>query len=156
VTSQVIPALDNMNVRTATIEDVDKVIELYSGYDRPPDPKPPAKDIEAIFDSITSTGYLAVAEIGGNIVGTYAMYICPNLARGGRPFGIMENVIVSAAWRRKGVGRALMMHAKDSARVAGCYKLMLCTGRDRIGNHSFYEACGFVGNKIGYQVRYVA
>lgn len=144
-----------MNIRAATFEDVDKVIELYSGYDRLPDPKPPAEDIKAIFDSIAFTGYLAVADIGGDIVGTYAMYICPNLARGGRPFGLIENVIVAVVWRRKGVGWALMIHAKDSARTAGCYKHMLCTGRDRAGNHSFYEACGFVGNKIGYQVRYV-
>ena len=132
------------------------MLDLYAGYNRPPDPKPATKDIQAIFDAIAATGHLTVADIGGNIIGTYAMYICPNLARGGRPFGVIENVIVSAAWRREGAGRALMLHAQDSARAAGCYKLMLCTGQGRPGNLRFYEACGFVGDKIGYQVRYVA
>ena len=131
------------------------MLELYADFNRPTDPNPPAQDIQAIFDAIASMGHLAVAEIGGNIVGSYAIYICPNLARGGKPFGVVENVIVSAAWRRKGVGRALMMHAQDSAKAAGCYKLTLCTRQDRPKNHRFYEACGFVGDKIGYQVRYM-
>jgi GNAT superfamily N-acetyltransferase len=79
---------------------------------------------------------------------------CANLAKSGRPFAVVENVIVATAWRRKGIGRALVEHAVAAAREAGCYKLMLATGQESMRNRQFCGACGFSGDKVGFQVRY--
>jgi GNAT superfamily N-acetyltransferase len=143
-----------MQVRLARIEEAERIIALYCEYDRPTDPPLATGRAAEIFEQISATGHLAVAENDGQIVGSYCLYICPNLSRGGRPFGVIENVIVAAASRRTGVGKALMEHAKQSAVAANCYKLMLNTGCMRPENHLFYMSCGFVGDKLGFQIRY--
>lgn len=143
-----------MQIRPAHIDEAERVIALYREYDRPPDPPIAPEDIEAIFAAISRSGVLVVAEQDGQLVGSYSLYICPNLSRGGRPFGVIENVIVSATSRRTGVGKALMKDAQARAIAANCYKLMLSTGCMRMENHLFYMACGFLGDRLGFQIRY--
>lgn len=143
-----------ITIRHATIDDAKKILDLYAEYNRDPDPRPAAESIKRIFESIAAAGYIAAAESNGTLIGTYTMYICASLAHGGKPFAVIENVIVSAESRRMGIGRKLMDHAQDSARQAGCYKVMLSTGAGRPRNLQFYEACGFKGDKVGYQVRF--
>ena len=145
-----------MQVRHAEVSEVPAVVELYRGYDRQSDIDVALLELQRHFEELNRSGYVAVAVVDRTIVGTYSMYFCSNLARGGRPFAVVENVIVAAADRRQGIGRALMAHAKQSAREKNCYKLMLATGADRLENIKFYEACGFSGNKVGFQVRFGA
>jgi ribosomal protein S18 acetylase RimI-like enzyme len=145
-----------MIIRAAQVGEIAAVVALYRGYNRPPDEDIPLVELERRFDEINRSGCIAVAVADGNVVGTYSMYFCSNLARAGRPFAVVENVIVAPAARRLGVGRALMEHAQQSARDRDCYKVMLATGVDSTRNIKFYEACGFVGNKIGFEVRYGA
>jgi GNAT superfamily N-acetyltransferase len=47
-----------------------------------------------------------------------------------------------------------MEHAKDYAQSKGCFKITLQSGAKWEGNRSFYEACGFSGDKRGYQIRF--
>jgi GNAT superfamily N-acetyltransferase len=115
-----------------------------------------SREIESRFAEINLSGFVAVAVIDSVIVGSYSMYFCANLARAGRPFAVIENVIVVPSIRRRGIGRALMAHAQKSARDKDCYKVMLATGASRPENIKFYESCGFVGNKVGFQVRFGA
>ncbi|MDR0780385.1 MAG: GNAT family N-acetyltransferase [Pseudomonadales bacterium] len=143
-------------IRLARVNEILAVVELYRGYGRPPDHAIDLVELENRFDQINRSGYVAVAVVGAAIVGTYSMYFCSNLAHGGRPFAIIENVIVASKARRQGIGRALMAHAQQSARDKNCYKVMLATGAQHSQNIKFYGACGFVGNKVGFQVRYGA
>ncbi|AOV15980.1 hypothetical protein BJI67_01815 [Acidihalobacter aeolianus] len=145
-----------MDIRHARIEDAETVVQLYLGYDRPPEPAIAPADLVRLFADITRTGYIAVADDDGEIVGSYTLYFCASLARGGRPFAVIENVIVAAHRRRQDVGRALMAHARDAAHDAGCYKVMLATGARRPQNLAFYESCGFSGDKVGFQIRFDA
>jgi GNAT superfamily N-acetyltransferase len=143
-----------MIIRLAQLTEVAAIVELYRGYNRPPAVEIELAELKRRFDEINRAGYVAVAMIDETIVGTYSMYFCANLARAGRPFAVVENVIVASSARRQGVGRALMEHAQQCARARDCYKVMLATGVDSERNIAFYEACGFVGNKIGFQVRF--
>jgi GNAT superfamily N-acetyltransferase len=145
-----------MIIRPALINEIPAVVELYRGYDRPSDQAIDLVELEKRFDQINRSGYVAVAIVDETIVGTYSMYFCSNLAHGGRSFAVVENVIVATNARRQGVGRALMAHAQQSARDKNCYKVMLSTGAQRPQNIKFYEACGFTGDKVGFQVRYGA
>jgi len=79
------------------------------------------------------------------IVGTCYLNIIPNLTRQASPYAVLENVITDPNFRRRGVGKALMHAAMDTAAEAGCYKLMLLTGRDE-NVHRFYLSCGFEGD----------
>ncbi|MEC5399395.1 GNAT family N-acetyltransferase [Uliginosibacterium sp. H1] len=141
-------------VRHATGDDLAAVLELYDDYDRAPEPRPADGDALRILSALRAQGALLVAEHDGCIVGSFSLYLCASLAHGGRPFAVVENVIVSAPARRTGVGRTMMRHAQEMARAAGCYKLMLCTGRAE--NVGFYEACGFRNDKFGLQMRFAA
>jgi len=57
-----------------------------------------------------------------SILGSYALLIMHNLAHQGTPSAIVEDVVVSEPYQSHGVGRAMMQHAMEQARQAGCYK----------------------------------
>ena len=72
-----------------------------------------------------------VAEAGGRICGAATLIIVPNLTHQGRPYAIVENVVVDETQRGAGFGELLMRHAIEAARRAGCYKLSLTSNRRR-------------------------
>ena len=74
-------------------------------------------------------------------VGSCILAIIPNLTRGARPYGLIENVITHPDHRRKGIGTRLLRHALEIAWSQRCYTVMLLTGRE--GLHGFYEQAGF-------------
>jgi hypothetical protein len=47
-----------------------------------------------------------------------------------------------------------MKEAQSIAKQAGCYKVALMTGSNRISTIKFYESCGFIGNIKGFQLRF--
>lgn len=77
------------------------------------------------------------------VVGSYALLIMHNLAHGGAPSAIAEDVVVRADRRGQGIGRRMMIHAVDQARLAGCYKLALSSNQQRQRAHAFYESLSF-------------
>lgn len=84
-----------------------------------------------------------VAEVDGAIAGTYGLIILDKLAKRGIPAGIVEDVAVVPAYQRAGVGRAMMEHAREQCRIAGCYKMMLSSNLKREAAHRFYDSLGF-------------
>lgn len=146
-----------MDVRPVRREEVDGVLQLIDEYDRPTAPRPTAEEVRAIYTSITSSGGCVVGAFIDNVLaGTCTVNICPNLSWSGRPYAIIENVIVSKTYRGKGIGKAILHYAKTHAQEVGCYKAALMTGSKDPATHSFYEGAGFMGSKLGYQVRFNA
>jgi ribosomal protein S18 acetylase RimI-like enzyme len=76
------------------------------------------------------------------VVAMVTLHLLPNVTYGGRPYGLIENVVTDAAWRGQGHARAAMQAAIETARQAAAYKIMLLTGHanEAIG---FYEKIGF-------------
>ena len=93
-----------------------------------------------------------VAESSSRLVGTYGLMAMDNLGHDGAPVGIVENVVVDAAWRRRGLGRALMDDAVAHARAAGCYKLVLASNDALREAHAFYEALGFARQGVAFSL----
>ena len=56
------------------------------------------------------------------IVGVLTIVIVPNLTYGGRPWSMIESVVVRQEWRRKGIGKKLMDFAIDLAEDNHCSK----------------------------------
>lgn len=81
--------------------------------------------------------------IDANPVSTCVLDIIPNLTRGARPYGLVENVVTHRDFRNLGYGTALLGHALDVAWKAGCYKVMLLTGRTDPAVFRLYEKAGF-------------
>jgi GNAT superfamily N-acetyltransferase len=69
--------------------------------------------------------------------------IIPNLTRGCKPYGLVENVVTHRDFRRKGCGTAVLQYALRHAWSRRCYKVMLMTGRKDEGTYQFYESAGF-------------
>lgn len=73
--------------------------------------------------------------------------IVPNLTRGCRPYGIVENMVTHAGHRNKGYGKAILAHALAHAWAARCYKVMMLTGKKDEATARFYEGAGFDGDE---------
>lgn len=94
---------------------------------------------------------LFVASVEGSFAGTYALIILDNLAKRGAKAGVVEDVAVLPEYQGRGVGRAMMEHAREECKRAGCYKLTLSSNLKREAAHRFYDALGF--ERHGYSFR---
>jgi GNAT superfamily N-acetyltransferase len=92
---------------------------------------------------VSSSFQLFVALAHGEIAGTYSLVIVPKLGKRGRPSGVVEDVAVAPRRQGQGIGRAMMEHALEHCRQAGCYKLALSSNVKRQDAHRFYESLGF-------------
>jgi GNAT superfamily N-acetyltransferase len=92
-----------------------------------------------------------VAERRGQIIGTLDLLVVANLTHDAQPWAIVDNVVVDAACRRRGVGRALMDDAVDRAARAGCYKIELLPHESRPGARDFSTTMGFSDSADGFR-----
>ena len=142
-----------MIVREATEADLPAVLRLYA---EPELDAGEAIDLEratAIFARLRAyPDYrLYVAELDGRVVGTFTLIVMENLSHGGARSGLVESVVVHAAQRSRGIGAAMMEHARAHCRAAGCYKMALSSNLKRERAHAFYDGLGF--ERHGYSFR---
>jgi GNAT superfamily N-acetyltransferase len=145
--------MDTTTIRPAGDADLAGVLALYRHL-IPEDPLPDPARAAAAWSTLLTSGLTTVfvAESGGRLVASCMLAIIPNLTRGARSFGIIENVVTHPGQRRTGLGRAVLSAAVDAAQQAGCYKVMLATGRDE-DTLRFYEHCGFKRGKTHFEIR---
>lgn len=141
-------------LRPADLGDLPGLLALYADLN-PDDPPMDAATAQAHFAAILAqpgmTIYVAVKD---NIpLASCTLVVVPNLTRAGAPYALIENVVTAESARRTGLGRAVLKHAVDAAWQAGCYKVMLLTGRSDTGAADFYTKCGFRQDKAGFQIR---
>jgi GNAT superfamily N-acetyltransferase len=144
-------------IRDARPADIARLLELYlqlsaSSQHPEQDVRPTSSEHYSALERITGdpNSALFVLEQDGRVVGTYALYVMPNLSHGGRPFAIVENVVVDDTLRGQGLGRLLMDHAETRARAAGCYKVALTSNVKRVPAHAFYQSIGFEPTHKGF------
>ena len=121
------------------------LLELYKFLHESDAPLPAIEKVEAIWNEIQSSEnikYYGVFE-SGKLISSCTISLIPNLTRGCRPYGVIENVVTHKEYRGKGYGRAVLNKALDHAWKNGCYKVMLMTGRLNEGTFKFYESVGF-------------
>ncbi len=101
----------------------------------------PDRKAAARIVASAATRQLAAAAEEGRIVGllSVALYDVPS----GRKAWI-EDVVVDAAWRGRGVGEALVREALALARREGVAQVMLTSNAAREAAHRLYERIGFV------------
>ncbi len=145
---------DTIALRKAGPDDLPHLLRLYRALN-PTDPVLTEQDADAPFRAMLGQPGLIVflATDGAIPVATATLLVVANLTRAARPYALIENVVTLQTHRGRGYGRAVVRHAVESAFAANCYKVMLLTGRDDPAIHGFYESCGFVQNKTGFQIR---
>ncbi|MBF0498215.1 MAG: GNAT family N-acetyltransferase [Deltaproteobacteria bacterium] len=132
-------------IRPASISDLDQLVgllwELFS--------------IEADFDfdesrqrqGLTrlladSRGGLLVAESAGRVVGMCSVQTLISTAEGNR-VGLVEDVVVTAVQRGRGIGQALVAALEKWARDNGLTRLQLLADRTNAPALRFYEKLGW-------------
>jgi GNAT superfamily N-acetyltransferase len=138
-------------IRHAQRDDLPALLALYAEL-HPDDPALDAQTAEAVWERIASHDgrMVLVAETASGVVGTIDCFVAPNLTRGARSIMFIENVVVAAAHRRRGIGGRLLDHAVGIARSSRCYKAQLISAAGPPA-HVFYEAQGFTASVRGYR-----
>ncbi|MCK1362660.1 GNAT family N-acetyltransferase [Bradyrhizobium sp. 199] len=142
-------------VRSATDRDLLDVLNLYRHL-HPHDPPLETAAAERVWATLLSSSFMnvIVAQAAEALVSSCTLAIVPNLSRGARSYGVIENVVTHADYRRRGLGRRVLAHALDLAWQADCYKVLLATGSKRETTLRFYEGAGFLrGGKTYFEVR---
>jgi GNAT superfamily N-acetyltransferase len=87
------------------------------------------------------------------IAATCMLVTAPNLLRGGKRHGFLENVVTHPELRGRGHGKAVVQAALEHAWATDCHHVLMQSGRADPRVHAFYEALGF---RPGLRVAYVA
>jgi GNAT superfamily N-acetyltransferase len=144
--------LPPFTVRRATATDIPALVELRIAFDLElhgeiltgPDDEHRAR-IDAYLRAHVPDGRFRVwvADAAGGVVGMAGLIVIdrPPHPRSRRaPEAMVFNVMTTPAWRRRGVGRAIMEAVIAGGRALGCRRLLLRTSDD--GSH-LYAALGF-------------
>jgi GNAT superfamily N-acetyltransferase len=143
-------------IRPARPDDLPGVLALYRHLHFQ-DPVPDLAAAEGAWSALLSSGMTIpfVADVAGLLVSSCTLAIIPNLSRGARPCGVIENVVTHSDYRRGGLGRAVLRAAVDRAWSVNCYKVTLATGSKQETTLAFYEAAGFRRDgKTYFEVRH--
>jgi ribosomal protein S18 acetylase RimI-like enzyme len=147
-------------IRLATEADLPRVVELLAQLapdvpDREDTGSPLPYSYHLVFREMQQgRQQLLVAEVRKKVVGSLALVIVSNLSHKGTPYAIVENVIVDEKQRGKGIGEALIKHAIEEARRAGCYKVSLTSNKRRKDAHRFYERLGFGRTHEAFRINF--
>lgn len=139
-------------IREITPIDLTGLLQLYTQLHDNPMPEE-TEELYALWEGILAdeNHHIIVAEEKGRIVSSCVCVIVPNLTRGQRPYGFIENVVTDKEYRGRGLATACLNYAKDLARKENCYKLMLMTGSKQEETLRFYERAGYNRNdKIAF------
>jgi GNAT superfamily N-acetyltransferase len=144
---------EKLIVRHIEPQELDALLALYTQLHRKDAPLPGKSELNTTWAGITSNPLLhyIVGELNDRIVSSCTLAIIPNLTRGARPYGLIENVVTHVDYRKRGFGTAVLQYALQLAWKANCYKVMLLTGSKEDSVFRFYEASGFErGIKTGF------
>ena len=109
--------MTNMNqafiARQISKDELDDLLELYTHhlFSTSDAPLPPRTEVQSLWDNIFDNQMLHyfVVEYEGRGVSTCTLTIIPNLTRGARPYGLIENVVTHKDFRGQGFSKALLI-----------------------------------------------
>jgi GNAT superfamily N-acetyltransferase len=150
-----LPGAEMPTARLAQASDLESLLDLFR-VSEVGSIADPAERTERIWSKTLAREGLAlfVSESGARIAATCMLITAPNLLRGGRGLGFLENVVTHPEHRGQGHGRAVVQAALTEAWARDCYQVLLQSGRKDARVHRFYESLGFEpGLRIGYVAR---
>ena len=140
-------------MRTIQLDELDQLLALYAHLHATDDALPEAEVLRERWEEFIADPRMRcfVVELHGELIASCTLAIIPNMTRGTRPYGLIENVVTHRLYRRQGYGRAVLQAALEHAWQQGCYKVMLLTGSKQEATLHFYEGAGFQrGVKTGF------
>jgi GNAT superfamily N-acetyltransferase len=140
--------------RFARVSDLPRLLALFAASEVSAAAQSPAR-VESIWHATLEQEGIAVfvSDDGDRIAATCMLITAPNLLRGGRRHGFLENVVTHPSLRGRGYGKAVVQAALTHAWAKDCYHVLMQSGRADPRVHAFYEGLGF---RPGLRVAYVA
>jgi GNAT superfamily N-acetyltransferase len=96
---------------------------------------------------------LFVAELGGDVVGTFQVMFNRTLTGRGGLAMVIEAVQTRSNMRGRGIGAAMIEHAVAEAGRRGCRLVQLASNMARADAHRFYERLGFSRSHFGFKMK---
>jgi len=126
-----------------TVDDLPALAGLYDQLVKEKTDRDRMKEIFINMDK-RDDYYLLGAKTENNLlIGSIMGILCLDLLKQGRPFMVMENLIVDSKWHGKGAGKMLLAEIESVARKRNCIFIQFCSSSYREAAHKFYEACGY-------------
>ncbi len=86
--------------------------------------------------------YILVAEAEGKVIGFISFMTRKTIIHSGL-CGLIDELVVSKKYRRKGVGKELIKAAVEECRKLRCCEVELSTESTNVNAREFYKHCGF-------------
>jgi ribosomal protein S18 acetylase RimI-like enzyme len=141
--------------RAATAADVPAIVALLAddvlGAAREA-PGDPAYALAFAAIAADTNQLLAVAELGGRVVGCLQLSVIAGLSHRGAWRGQIESVRIAADQRGTGLGRRFLDWAIAQCRARDCRMVQLTTDKSRADARRFYESLGFVASHEGMKL----
>lgn len=151
--------MPSIEFRTATAADLPAIVRLLADdalgatRERYADPLP--GEYTHAFAAMQAQGGndVVLALTDGVIVGCLQLTIVPGLSRFGAIRGQIEGVRVASTHRGQRVGEAMIRHAIERCREAGCSLMQLTSDVTRVDARRFYERLGFEATHVGMKLK---
>jgi GNAT superfamily N-acetyltransferase len=143
------------NARLAQAADLASLLDLYRVSEVSPSAEPIERAEQIWLELLSDDGVAVfVSAVDAQIAASCTLITAPNLLRGGRRHGFLENVVTHPEFRGMGHGRAVVDAALAAAWSGDCYHVLMQSGREDPRVHHFYQRCGFEpGLRVGYVAR---
>ena len=108
-----------MDIREIKESELDDLLGLYEHIHDLDDPLPEMSVVESIWRKINENPnfrYFGVF-IDGCLTSSCTLSVIPNLTRGCKPYGVIENVVTHTNYRRIGYASILLRYTLDYART---------------------------------------
>lgn len=134
------PMKEAVVIRSAEERDWPQVYRLLNELEATPLPEAECRGVY-LSNLLRPDIFYFTAEMGRDVVGFSSLHVQALLHHASR-IGELQELIVSAAYRGAGVGRALFQKALETAVWEGCAQLEVCCNRTREKSHEFYRRQG--------------
>lgn len=133
-----------MLIREAEENDFDRLMQLYLHLHEESAPAYDGHAVEVWHTILRDPNHhLIVCEEDGKLISSCVCVVIPNLTRGLRPYALIENVVTHPDHRNRGLASQCLNRAREIAKAANCYKIMLLTGSREAATHRFYQRAGY-------------
>lgn len=137
-----------MHIRNIERDELDQLLALYQHLHPQDEPLTDIGLAKSTWHELMNNSryrYLGVFD-NDRLIASCTLTLVPNLTHDCKPYGLIENVVTHGDYRQRGLGKSLLKHTLEQAWQAGCYKVMLLTGRKDEATLGFYESAGFDPN----------
>lgn len=148
--------VENLIIRFARENDIPALAAMFAaddigGHGDTADPSA-LPDYLVAFHAIEASANetLYVAELEGEVVGTFQTVILTKLVGRGATSMKIEAVQTRQDMRGRGIGAIMIRHCIEDARARGVKNIQLISNRARVDAHRFYQRLGFEQRHLGF------